>query len=239
MRIIKYFSLLESKRISLPSEIDNKLIEITDKLWKQRGLYTSKRKVDNILFNTLDGASGMVRLFVDPDLDTWGTTDTYPLYSRDPMDFIIVICKITDFENKEHLYNVLYHEMIHVVDPTQSTKFSGRFQSTYKWWQGGKDYYSHKIEQTAIFNELLNSLVKAFQIAENKDIKLLDSVLKFFMDPRLDKRKINQRTKSLIDLLGRERGIIILKDVIKWDKRSYRDFLKKIYSTYLEIKQSF
>lgn len=241
MKKIKYFSVFESKRIVLPQEVDDKIIALADKLWRQRGLvFRTKRKVEQILFNTLDGAAGMVRIFVDPNLiNEWATIDTEPLYSGDPTDFVLVICKISEFESKTHLYNVIYHEMIHAVDPTQSTKFSTRFQFSYRWWGGDKDYYAHKIEQKAIFNEILNSIVKEFQKPENKDLYLLDNVLKFFMDVNLDRRKINRRTKHIIDSLGKERGIYMLKQVIKWDKASYREFLKKMYSTYLEIKADF
>lgn len=239
MSRIKKFYLFESKRISLPKEIDDRLIALTNKLWESRGISSKKKtKVDEFLFKTLDGAQGMVKIFVDPNqLDAWGSVDTEPLYSRDPMDFVIILANIDDFESKSHLYNVIYHEMIHAVDPTQSTKFSAKYQSGYKWWGSDSDYYSHRIEQNAIFGEVLNAFVKAFQFPENKDKKLLDSVFKFFMNPLANKRKLNTKAKKIIYACTGSDRAKILENVIKWDKSAYKEFLKKLYSTYVEIKK--
>ena len=69
MKKIKYFSVFESKRIILPQEVDDKIIELVNNLWNQRGLiFRNKRKVGLLLFNTLYGASGMLRIYVDSNL---------------------------------------------------------------------------------------------------------------------------------------------------------------------------
>lgn len=239
MKFLVNFGIFESKRIKLDEELDNRLKLLTELLWSnRRKYYKTSEIVDKILFKTLDGADGMVQVYVDPHLDdNWASIDTEPKFSRDPMDFVMLVAEPRHFSNKNDLYSVIYHEMIHAVDPTMSTKFSPRYHMDYKWWESGAKYFGHQIEQRAIFGEVLNSIDKALYKKENQSIDLLNELANFFSSQTLSKARLSRKAKSFLNSLGEERDIIfLLVSAKEADEKSYKDFLRSFYRLYDEWK---
>ena len=92
------------------------------------------------------------------------------------------------YGSKKNLFLTIYHEMLHATDPSQSTKFNNKFQSTYNE-KSDKDYWGHKIEFRAITNEFLEGLVNEFTKRSNRLINLdnkkhllksLNNILNYF-----------------------------------------------------------
>jgi hypothetical protein len=86
---------------------------------------------------------------------------TKPKDSRDPMDIYIEV-NPKFYESKKNLYLTLYHELIHAIDPTQSTKLNQKYQTTYDE-KSDEKYWGHPIEFFAITNEFLEGLVLEFK----------------------------------------------------------------------------
>jgi hypothetical protein len=165
--MIKFIPILsdvitEQKRHKFDSETYAKIHSVVDKLWNDRNIeYKGKTIVDYISITLKDGTQGQVQLRVNPRLKYIGYMGTKPKDSRDPMDMYIEV-NPKFYESKKNLYLTLYHELIHAIDPTQTTKLNQKYQTTYNE-KSDKMYWGHPIEFFAITNEFLEGLVLEFK----------------------------------------------------------------------------
>ena len=138
-------------------EVSLRLHDLADRLWEKRNKkFTRKTLVDKIPFKTSDGVQGMVKVYINPKLKFIANMETKPVASRDPMDFVMEV-QPEEYDSKKNLYLTLYHEMLHATDPTQSTKYSEKYMSTYDD-EDEQKYWGHPIEFRAITNEFLEGL---------------------------------------------------------------------------------
>lgn len=194
----------EGKRFKFSPEVYTKMMEVTEKLWALRNKpITRKTMVDNIRFQTSDGVEGNVKVLINPRLKFIGQVETKPAYSRDPMDFIMEL-QPKEFGSKKNLFLTIYHEMLHATDPSQSTKMSIPYMTSYNE-HSDEAYWGHPIEFRAISNEFMEGLVneykrrlKQLKKPENKKylLKSLDNLLNYFA-------RGEQRSKLTDDILFR------------------------------------
>ena len=165
--MIKFINILsdvitEQKRHKFDSETYAKLHSLVDSLWNDRNKeYKGKTIVDYVPITVKDGTQGQVQIRVNPRLKYIGYMGTKPKDSRDPMDIYIEV-NPKFYESKKNLYLTLYHELIHAIDPTQSTKLNQKYQTTYDE-KSDEKYWGHPIEFFAITNEFLEGLVLEFK----------------------------------------------------------------------------
>ena len=194
----------EGRRFKFSPEVYTKMMEVTEKLWALRNKpITRKTMVDNIRFQTSDGVEGNVKVLINPRLKFIGQVETKPAYSRDPMDFIMEL-QPKEFGSKKNLFLTIYHEMLHATDPSQSTKMSIPYMTSYNE-HSDEAYWGHPIEFRAISNEFMEGLVneykrrlKQLKKPENKKylLKSLDNLLNYFA-------RGEQRSKLTDDILFR------------------------------------
>jgi len=165
--VIKFIDILsdvitEQKRHKFDPETYAKLHSLVDSLWNDRNIeYKGKTIVDYVPITVKDGTQGQVQIRVNPRLKYIGYMGTKPKDSRDPMDIYIEV-NPKFYESKKNLYLTLYHELIHAIDPTQSTKLNQKYQTTYNE-KSDEMYWGHPIEFFAITNEFLEGLVIEFK----------------------------------------------------------------------------
>jgi hypothetical protein len=165
--VIKFINILsdvitEQKRHKFDPETYAKLHSLVDSLWNDRYKeYKGKTIVDYVPITVKDGTQGQVQIRVNPRLKYIGYMGTKPKDSRDPMDIYIEV-NPKFYESKKNLYLTLYHELIHAIDPTQSTKLNQKYQTTYNE-KSDEMYWGHPIEFFAITNEFLEGLVIEFK----------------------------------------------------------------------------
>ena len=165
--MIKFIDILsdvitEQKRHKFDPETYAKLHSLVDSLWNDRNIeYKGKTIVDYVPITVKDGTQGQVQIRVNPRLKYIGYMGTKPKDSRDPMDIYIEV-NPKFYESKKNLYLTLYHELIHAIDPTQSTKLNQKYQTTYNE-KSDEMYWGHPIEFFAITNEFLEGLVIEFK----------------------------------------------------------------------------
>ena len=178
----------EQKRFQFDPETYNKLVSLTEKLWNIKNKeFKKKTHVDSIRVKTSDGTEGLVKIVINPRLKYIGSLDTKPKFSRDPMDFVMEL-QPKEYGSKKNLFLTIYHEMLHATDPSQSTKMSPKFLSTYNE-KKDEAYWGHPIEFRAITNEFLEGLVNEIVLRynrlknpENKRhlTKSLDNIINYF-----------------------------------------------------------
>ena len=165
--MIKFINILtdvivEQKRHRFEPETYEKIHSIVNDLWNDRNYpYKGKTVVDYLPITTKDGVKGQVEIRVNPRLKYIGFMGTKPKDSRDPMDIYIEV-NPKFYESKKNLYLTMYHELIHAIDPTQSTKLSPKYLTTYDE-NSDEKYWGHPIEFFAITNEFLEGLVLEFK----------------------------------------------------------------------------
>lgn len=165
--MIKFINILsdvitEQKRHKFEPETYAKIQSIVEKLWNDRNKeYKGKTVIEYLPITVKDGTQGQVAIRVNPRLKYIGYMGTKPKDSRDPMDIFIEV-NPKFYESKKNLYLTLYHELIHAIDPTQSTKLNQKYQTTYNE-KSDEMYWGHPIEFFAITNEFLEGLVLEFK----------------------------------------------------------------------------
>lgn len=165
--MIKFINILsdvivEQKRHKFEPETYEKIHSIVNDLWNDRNYpYKGKTVVNYLPITTKDGVQGQVEVRVNPRLKYIGFMGTKPKDSRDPMDIYIEV-NPKFYESKKNLYLTMYHELIHAIDPTQSTKMSPKYLTTYNE-KYDEQYWGHPIEFFAITNEFLEGLVLEFK----------------------------------------------------------------------------
>lgn len=165
--MIKFINILsdvivEQKRHRFEPETYEKIHSIVNDLWNDRNYpYKGKTVVDYLPITTKDGVKGQVEIRVNPRLKYIGFMGTKPKDSRDPMDIYIEV-NPKFYESKKNLYLTMYHELIHAIDPTQSTQLSPKYLTTYDE-NSDEKYWGHPIEFFAITNEFLEGLVLEFK----------------------------------------------------------------------------
>ena len=165
--MIKFIPILsdvisEQKRHKFEPETYAKIHSLVNQLWNDRDKeYKGKTIVDYVPITVKDGTKGQVQIRVNPRLKYIGYMGTKPKDSRDPMDIYIEV-NPKFYESKKNLYLTLYHELIHAIDPTQSTKLNQKYQTTYDE-KSDEKYWGHPIEFFAITNEFLEGLVLEFK----------------------------------------------------------------------------
>lgn len=165
--MIKFINILsdvivEQKRHRFEPETYEKIHSIVNNLWNDRNKpYKGKTVVDYLPITTKDGVQGQVEIRVNPRLKYIGFMGTKPKDSRDPMDIYIEV-NPKFYESKKNLYLTMYHELIHSIDPTQSSKLSPKYLTTYNE-KYDEQYWGHPIEFFAITNEFLEGLVLEFK----------------------------------------------------------------------------
>lgn len=165
--MIKFINILsdvivEQKRHKFEPETYEKIHSIVNDLWNDRNYpYKGKTVVNYLPITTKDGVQGQVEVRVNPRLKYIGFMGTKPKDSRDPMDIYIEV-NPKFYESKKNLYLTMYHELIHAIDPTQSTKMSPKYLTTYNE-KYDEMYWGHPIEFFAITNEFLEGLVLEFK----------------------------------------------------------------------------
>ena len=165
--MIKFIKILdnvisEQKRYQFDPKVKERMFHVVDRLWADRNkVYKGKETYDQIPFKLADGTEGLVRVVVNPRLPYIGYMGQKPSKSLDPADLFVEV-NPKHYESKKNLYLTLYHEMIHASDPTQSVKWSPKYQMTYDE-NSDEKYWGHPIEFFAITNEFLEGLVTEFE----------------------------------------------------------------------------
>ena len=219
--MIKFINILENviseqKKYKFHPDVLQKLKDITNKLWNDRKKkYVGKTLVDTLVFHVADGTEGLVKFYVNPDLPYVGFMDTDPKESKNPKDIYIDV-NPENYESKKNLYLTLYHEMIHASDPTQSTKFSKKYQSTYDE-NSDEKYWGHPIEFFAITNEFLEGLINEFElrISRLKNLENRKALLKSFNNILNHFAKGEKLSRLSLNILDRINDAGVVEDKFK------------------------
>lgn len=190
-----YMNITEaSKRYRLDDYNLENMISLVDLLYDESKKKSRKQKmykITEVPVRTIDGINYELPVYVDPNLDG------YAALGYDKEDFIsteniALIVNLSQIVSKKNLYNSVYHEFLHAVDPTITSKPSLKYQSKYGDPTERPDlYYSHGIELRAITGEFFEAMVNEFterveKIRDEKDKKTLydslNNIVSFFVE---------------------------------------------------------
>ena len=180
-----------SKRFKLDDKNLETMLNLLDDLTNEEK--TSKKKsmyhFKDVTITTIDGTDYELPVYIDPKFETFAGLG-FDRYSPMGVDNIALIVNPKFSASKKNLYNSLYHEFLHAVDPTLTSKPSEKYLSKYSDPNENPDlYYSHGIELRGITGEFFEALVNEFRErlsnvkdSEDREIysKSLDNIVSFF-----------------------------------------------------------
>lgn len=174
----------EAKRYRLENNLDQEIKKVVYFFFERiKRKVNKKTLLGHVRINTEDGVSGMVRVFIDPNLSKEFKDPVYAYLdiegeNEDPEKLYVSI-NPKMVSDKTELYNTLYHEFLHATDPVFTSK------STEKFWVDydpdvDEKYWGHQVEFRAVTGEILNAMVNEFK--RRKDYLSDKSQIKFLID---------------------------------------------------------
>ena len=200
--------ILESRKYEMdPATYTTLAVMANDIYEKRKQKWVKQTFFDSLLFKTADGTQGMVKIYVSPNLSEIAEMSTRPFESRDPMDFVMKL-NPKKIGSRKSLFLTMYHEMMHAIDPSQSTRIKVKNSLTY---DPSKDesYWGHPVEFFAITNEFLEALLLEIEfrlkIVKKEESKLLiinalDNILNYFSKGE----KLSNLSLDIIEKMGDE-----------------------------------
>jgi hypothetical protein len=211
--------IVESKKYEMDPETYTSLAVIADTLYnKKRQKWDKQTLFDSLMFKTADGAQGMVKIYISPRLSDIAEISTRPFDSRDPMDFVMKL-NPNKFGSKRGLFLTMYHEMLHAIDPSQSTRVTAKNDLTYDPSRD-ESYWGHPIEFFTITNEFMEALqleiesrFRRVKKEESKKLifKSLDNILDYFARGE----KLSDLSLDILDKMGEEGSETRLSGTLK------------------------
>lgn len=183
--------LESSRRYKLDNEnvstIQNLISDLYDEIRtsRKRNMYLFK----HIPVTTIDGTKYELPVFLDPSFEGYAGI-VYDTRIPLSVNNLALVVNPKNTKSRKHLYNSLYHEFLHAVDPTITTKPSEKYQSKYGDPNERPDlYYSHGIELRGITGEFFEALVNEFKerkeyVKDEEDrellLKSINNIVAFF-----------------------------------------------------------
>ena len=184
-----------NKRFKLDDINLQTMLELLDDLQKETKKIRKKKSYffKEVPITTIDGQTYMMPVWIDTNLDTYaamGRDEQRPI----GIDNTNLIVNPLEIKSGKHFYNSLYHEFLHAVDPTLTSKPSEKYLKKYgDPITNPEKYYSHGIELRGITGEFFEALVNEFKerskyIKDEDDKELLlnslDNIVSFFNELR-------------------------------------------------------
>jgi hypothetical protein len=144
--------------------------------------------------------------------------------------------------NKKSLYNVIYHEIQHMIDLNTTLYLNPKQIEKYKS-AGSDEYWGHDFEFRAYTNEILEGIVNEYKSllgvkTKEEILNSLKSLVKYFaVEGEADETAKNVLLDISSESLGEElpHVIQVLMLLKANNPEMWGEFLKMLYSTVIEI----
>jgi len=204
-----------SKRYRLDDKNLENMISLVDLVYDESKKKTKKKKMYKIIdvpITTIDGEEYDLPVYIDPELVGYAALG---YDKQDPIstENIALMVNPAMVVSKKNLYNSLYHEFLHAVDPTITSKPSTKYQSTYGDPTERPDlYYSHGIELRAITGEFFEAMVNEFterveNIRDEKDKKTLMDSLRNIVEFFVELKPLSPLSYNILDEMNGESNL--------------------------------
>lgn len=203
-----------SKRFKLDDKNLSTLMSLLSDLEKE--IKTSKKRSQyffkSVPITTLDGTTYDLPVYIDPSYETFAAIANDAKETIPTVDDLFLILNPRYSASKKSLYNALYHEFLHAVDPTLTSKPSVKYLSKYgDPNEFPEKYYSHGIELRGITGEFFEAMIQEYKdrvkyVKDKKDKELLlnsiDNIVSFFneLEP------LNPLSYDILDEMNGQRG---------------------------------
>lgn len=260
MKYLKKFNE-SSKRFTLDKSSKDEISNIVDDLFSYCQENKNKRKIrlyKSINLKTLDGSPFTLPIYIDRNFEGGqagiGFVDPDLQPTRHALGNLHLIVNPKYVFSKKSLYNTLYHEILHAVDPTITSKHSPKYLSKYgDSVEEPEKYFSHGIELRGITGEFFEALVQEFKERADscKDIgdvealeDALNSIVVFFNEMQMFDPLAHDILHSMDGIingtskdLDTEPDCLVNIDLIRSSSpEGWKMFLKMLYATSEEIK---
>jgi hypothetical protein len=235
-----------SKRVKLGSRTISDLNYVVDKIWSD---YLEKNDEEplkgTILVKDPSGAEVSVPVYYLSNFQSQGAV--FSINPDKPRNlynlFLVVNPEETLVPSKKSLYNLIYHELQHLMDLHTTSYLTPKEMSKYDPEVDTK-YWGHDFEFRAYANEILEGLVNEYRNlygvkSKEELLSSLKSVLEFFgKSGQVDKigrdvfYNISSENPEQEDYPFAIQTLALLR---QFNPKRWKEFLKMLYSTVAEL----
>ena len=261
MKYLKKFNEESSKRFTLDDDSESQIKGLVDELFAfcQKNKNSKKFKLfKSINLKTMDGSPFTLPIYVDKNFEGGqagiGFKDPELDPTRHAINNLHLVINPKYVFSKKSLYITLYHEILHAVDPTITSKYSQKYLSKYgDAVEEPEKYYSHGIELLGMTGEFFEALVQEYtermDSCENSDEvddleDSLDSIVGFFNELHMFNPLAHDILHKMDGIMGLEKteedepDCLVNIDLIRsHSPKGWKMFLTMLYTTSEEIKE--
>ena len=234
-----------SKRVKLNPRTISDIKNVIDIIWKDyENLDDDPPLKGTIYVNDPSGAEFEVPVYYLSDFSEQGAVYQYDQNKPRSLDniFMIVNPDKVLIPNKKSLYNVIYHEIQHLIDLNTTLYLNPKQIEKYKS-AGSDEYWGHDFEFRAYTNEILEGIVNEYKNllgvkTKQELLNSLKSLVKYFaVEGEADEIAKNVLLDISSESLGEDlpHVIQVLMLLKANNPEKWGIFLKMLYSTVTEI----
>lgn len=238
-----------STRVKLHPRTQSDLEYMTDKIydaWKKKDDEVPKK--GEIYVEDPTGDFAMVPVYYLSELENQAAV--FPINNQKERNLYNVFIVVNPDEalvpTRKAIYNVLYHEVQHLMDLNTTSKISVKKIGDYTPGDS-ENYYGHPFEFRAYANEILEGLVREYRqmygrYPKEQLLASLDTVLDFFgkggRGDDLFKKALFSISSEEISDEEIPHVLHLLGLLRRHNPTQWKDFLSMVYSTVNEIRDS-
>lgn len=199
---------LDDENLAIMLDLLNLITDEIGKNFKKRSI----SKLTDVSIKTMNGVEYTLPVYIDPKFEGYAGI-AYDKSKDINADNIALIVNPYMVKSKKNLYNSLYHEFLHAVDPTITTSPSKKYQSSYGDPTERPDlYYSHGIELRGITGEFFEALVNEYKerkkyIKDEEDKKVLLKSIKNIVNFFVELEPLNSLSYNILDEMSGENDL--------------------------------
>lgn len=200
--------ILDEKNLSSMISLLDLIYDTIKKGFRKRSIF----KLTEVDIETIDGTNYQLPVYIDPKLEGYAALGFDKEQELSTKNLALIVNPYMA-KSKKNLYNSLYHEFLHAVDPTITSKPSKKYQSKYGDPTERPDlYYSHGIELRAITGEFFEALVNEFKerkkyIKDENDKLVLLNSLKNIVNFFVELESLSSLSYNILDEMSGENNL--------------------------------
>ena len=207
-------------RITFSLGTKKEIKELTRKIFRLKDIHAdfSELNVKNFFIRTDEAALCFVMVIIDSQLNNYAQIQNVAKSDKGFVFELIINPKY--IKTEKGLYNIIFHELLHITDPEITTQQSKEYLNYNS--DSDENYYGSSIEFRAFTNEFMeafyNEILNELNFIENKDglVELKDIIKNIIQYMDKGGELSNKANNLIINMSGEDENYRNMIKILEW-----------------------